>query len=54
MAVTVFKETLDKEKEGFSKLKDEGADLPSRTGFATPPLMFKVSKVIEASKRFDR
>ena len=54
MAVTVFKETLDKEKEGFSKLKDEGADLPSRTGFATPPLMFKVSKVIEATKRFDR
>jgi hypothetical protein len=62
MAVTVFKETLGKEKEGFSQLKDEGANqganqganFPSRTGFATPSLTFKVSKVIEGSKRFDR
>ena len=58
MAVTVFKETLGKEKEGFSQLKYEGANegvnFPSRTGCATPSLTFKVSKVIEGSKRFDR
>jgi len=28
--------------------------IPSGTGFVTPPLTFKVSKVIEASKRFGR